>query len=266
MRNGDVSFWWHDRGGFPPRRPSLPGPAEADVCIVGAGFTGLWTAWYLKQAEPGLRVIVLEAAFAGFGASGRNGGWLTAAMPGSRERYARGPQGRAGVLDMQRQLQQTVDEVAAVCTAEGIDAYLVKGGSLSVAFTPAQHERLLETLRADRSWGLGEADVRYLDRGEVTGRINFPNARAALYTPHCARVQPGPARGRPRRGGRAGRGGDLRGDTGLRHRARPGLHGVRRCHRPPRAAGHRGVHRPTGRAAPHPAADEQLHDRDRAAR
>jgi glycine/D-amino acid oxidase-like deaminating enzyme len=190
MRNGDVSFWWQARGGFPPRRPSLPGPAEADVCIVGAGFTGLWTAWYLKQAEPGLRVIVLEAAFAGFGASGRNGGWLTAAMPGSRDRYARGPHGRAGVLDMQRQLQQTVDEVAAVCTAEGIDAHLVKGGSLSVAFTPAQHERLQETLRADRSWGLDEADVRYLDRDEIAGRIKFPNARAALYTPHCARLQP----------------------------------------------------------------------------
>ncbi len=155
MRNGDVSYWWHDRGGFPPRRPSLPGPAEADVCIVGAGFTGLWTAWYLKRAEPGLRVIVLEAAFAGFGASGRNGGWLTAALPGSRDRYARGPRGRAGVLDMQRQLQQTVDEVAAVCAAEGIDAHLVKGGSLSVAFTPAQHERLREALRADRAWGLG---------------------------------------------------------------------------------------------------------------
>ena len=200
MRNGDVSFWWHDRGGFPPRRPSLPGPAEADVCIVGAGFTGLWTAWYLKQAEPGLRVIVLEAAFAGFGASGRNGGWLTAAMPGSRDRYARGPRGRPGVLDMQRQLQQTVDEVAAVCTAEGIDADLVKGGSLSVAFTPAQYERLRETLRADRSWGLGEADVRYLDRGEVTGRINFPKACAALYTPHCARLsRPGSWPASPRR-------------------------------------------------------------------
>ena len=91
---------------------------------------------------------------------------------------------------MQRQLQQTVDEVAAVCAAEGIDAHLVKGGSLSVAFTPAQHERLQETLRADRSWGLDEADVRYLDRDEIAGRIKFPNARAALYTPHCARLQP----------------------------------------------------------------------------
>jgi len=190
VRNGDVSFWWHARGGFPPRRPSLPGPAEADVCIAGAGYTGLWTAWYLKRAEPGLRVIVLDAAFAGFGASGRNGGWLTAALPGSRDRYARGPRGRAGVLDMQRQLQQAVDEGAAVCTAEGIDAHLVKGGSLSVAFTAAQHQRLRDALRRDRAWGLDEADVRYLDRGELSGRIILPNARGALYTPQRARVQP----------------------------------------------------------------------------
>jgi glycine/D-amino acid oxidase-like deaminating enzyme len=190
MRNGDVSYWWHAGGGFAPRRPSLSGPAEADVCIVGAGFTGLWAAWYLKRAAPGLRIIVLDAAFAGFGASGRNGGWLTAALPGSRDRYARGPRGRAGVIDMQQQLQQTVDEVANVCAAEGIDAHLVKGGNLSVAFTPAQHERLRATLRTDRAWGLGEADVRYLDHRELASRILLPNARAALYTPHCARVQP----------------------------------------------------------------------------
>ncbi len=190
MRNGDVSFWWHASGGFPPRRPSLPGPADADVCIVGAGFTGLWAAWYLARAEPGLRVIVLDAAFAGFGASGRNGGWLTAALPGSRDRYADGPRGRAGVLEMERQLQQTVDEVAAFCAAEGVDADLVKGGSLSVAVTTAQHQRLQDALRRDRGWGLAEADVRYLDRRELSSRIILPNARGALFTPHCARVQP----------------------------------------------------------------------------
>ena len=136
--NGDVSFWWRARGGFPPRRPSLPGSLTADVCIVGGGYTGLWTAYYLKQAEPALRIVVLEAAFAGFGASGRNGGWLTSALPGSRERYARGPGGRDAVLDLQRQLRETVDEVARVCEAEGIDADLVKGGELAVATTPAQ--------------------------------------------------------------------------------------------------------------------------------
>lgn len=190
MRNGEVSFWWRGRGGFPARRPHLPGPAEADVCIVGAGFTGLWTAWYLKQASPDLRVVVLEAAFAGFGASGRNGGWVTAAFPGSRDHYARRPQGREGVLDMQLQLRQAVDEVASVCAAEGIDADLVKGGNLNVAVTPAQHERLSAALRAERSWGQGEDDVRYLDRDELSGRIRIAGALGGLYTPHCARVQP----------------------------------------------------------------------------
>ena len=85
MQNGEVSYWWQARG-VPPRRPSLPGGTEADVCIVGAGFTGLWTAYYLRRADPGLRVIVLEQDFAGFGASGRNGGWVTAGLPGSRSR------------------------------------------------------------------------------------------------------------------------------------------------------------------------------------
>src|ERR1019366_3281230 len=82
VRNGEVSYWWQSRG-LPARRPPLPGSAEAGVCIVGAGYTGLWTAYYLKRADPGLRVIVLEAGFAGFGASGRNGGWGTATPPGS---------------------------------------------------------------------------------------------------------------------------------------------------------------------------------------
>jgi glycine/D-amino acid oxidase-like deaminating enzyme len=190
VRNGDVSYWWHARGGFPPRRASLPGPAEADVCIAGAGFTGLWTAWYLKRADPGLRVVVLEAAFAGFGASGRNGGWVTAALPGSRERYARGPRGRAGVLDMQRQLQRTVDEIGAFCQAEGIDAHFVKGGNLNVATNAAQRERLRETVRGARNWGMEEADIRYLDPGEVEEKIFIPNGHGGAYTPHCARVQP----------------------------------------------------------------------------
>jgi glycine/D-amino acid oxidase-like deaminating enzyme len=188
-RNGDVSFWWQARG-LAPRRASLPGPAEANVCIVGAGFTGLWTAYYLKRLDPGLRVIVLEAAFAGFGASGRNGGWLTATLPGSRARYARGPRGRDGVLDLERQLQETVDEVAAVCLAEGIDADLVKGGCLTVATAPAQLERLHDDLARDRSWGASPDDMRFLDQDELAERISVADALGALYTPHCARIQP----------------------------------------------------------------------------
>ncbi len=81
-----MSFWYADIG-LPSRRAALDGDTAADVCIIGAGYTGLWTAWYLKQANPGLQVVVLEKEFAGFGASGRNGGWLTGGFAWNHARY-----------------------------------------------------------------------------------------------------------------------------------------------------------------------------------
>ncbi len=189
MHNGEVSYWWQARG-VPPRRSPLPGGAEADVCIVGAGFTGLWTAYYLKRADPGLRIVVLEANFAGFGASGRNGGWVTATLPGSRARYAAHPQGSHGVRALERQLRETIDEVARVCADEGIDAGLVKGGTLTVATSAAQDVRLRQQLERERSWGDGAEIVRYLGPGELAGRLQVTGAVGALYSPHCARVQP----------------------------------------------------------------------------
>ena len=193
MQNGEVSYWWQARG-VPPRRPSLPGGTEADVCIVGAGFTGLWTAYYLRRADPGLRVIVLEQDFAGFGASGRNGGWVTAGLPGSRSRYALSisghPRGRDGVRELERYLRETVDEVARVCAAEGIDASLVKGGTLSVATSAAQDARLRQHLEHERSWGDGPGIVQYLNKTELDDRLHVTGSVGALYYPDCARVQP----------------------------------------------------------------------------
>ena len=189
MRNGQVSYWWQARG-IPPRRPSLPGSTEADVCIVGAGYTGLWTAYYLNRADPALRIVVLEAGFAGFGASGRNGGWVTATLPGSRARYARHPQGKNGVRELERQLRATIDEVASVCAAEGIDAGLVKGGTLTVATSAAQDARLRRRLEQERAWGDDAGIVRYLEKTELADRLRLTGAVGALYSPHCARVQP----------------------------------------------------------------------------
>jgi glycine/D-amino acid oxidase-like deaminating enzyme len=189
VRNGEVSYWWQARS-LLPRRPSLPGGTDADVCIVGGGYTGLWTAYYLSRADPGLRVVVLEANFAGFGASGRNGGWVTATLPGSRARYARQPGGREGVRELERRLRETIDEVATVCADEGIDAGLVKGGTLTVATSAAQDARLRQRLEAERDWGDGPAIVRYLGKEELDGRLRVTGAVGALYYPDCARVQP----------------------------------------------------------------------------
>ena len=86
-RNGDISFWYADIGGPPKPRPPLPGDTLADVCIIGAGYTGLWSAYYLKKADPSLKIIIVEREFAGFGAAGRNGGWLTGGFAWSHDKY-----------------------------------------------------------------------------------------------------------------------------------------------------------------------------------
>ncbi|MBO0802084.1 MAG: FAD-dependent oxidoreductase [Nocardiopsaceae bacterium] len=190
MRNGDVSYWWRALGGFPARRPSLPGPEEADVCIVGGGYTGLWTAYYLKGLRPEWRVVVLEAVFAGFGASGRNGGWVTSELPGSRARYARGPRGVAGVRALEAALRDTVDEVGRVIAAESIPADFARGGRLSVATSPTQLARLRDTLRQLRERGDGEDIYAFLERDELAERIAIAGALGALYAPHSARIQP----------------------------------------------------------------------------
>ncbi len=190
MRNGEVSYWWQALGGFPARRPSLPGPLEADVCIVGGGYTGLWTAYYLAGLRPGQRIVVLEAAFAGYGASGRNGGWVTAELPGSRERYARGPRGADGVRALEAALRATVDEVGRVAAAESIACDFARGGRLSVATTPSQLARMRDGLAALREWGDGSDVCQFLTRDETTARVNLAGALGGLYAPASARVQP----------------------------------------------------------------------------
>ncbi|HEX5535518.1 MAG TPA: FAD-binding oxidoreductase [Actinomycetales bacterium] len=187
MRNGDVSHWWNQLGGPKARRDPLHGPIEVDVCIVGGGYTGLWTAYYLADAAPDLRIAVLEKEFCGFGASGRNGGWLTAALAGSRRRYAE-THGRQAVLDLQREMQRTVDEVIAAAAAESIDADIVKSGNVTVARTPAQQRRLEAMVTADNEWG--DSDHVLLTADEVAERIEVAGAVGGSFTPHCARIQP----------------------------------------------------------------------------
>jgi glycine/D-amino acid oxidase-like deaminating enzyme len=189
MRTGELGFWWRSLGGVPPRRPSLAGPIEADVAIVGAGYTGLWTAYYLKLADPSLRIVVLEAHLSGFGASGRNGGWVTGFFSGPPRAYQHSGS-HSGFLSLRRAMFETVDEVGRVLAQERIEADFVKGGQISVALNDAQARRLRERLRDARAGGLGEQDLRELDRDQLARRVRVEGARAASFSPHAARMHP----------------------------------------------------------------------------
>ncbi|TYB41558.1 NAD(P)/FAD-dependent oxidoreductase [Actinomadura chibensis] len=188
FRDGGVSHWF-EAAGRPAPGPRLPGPRDADVCVVGAGYTGLWTAYYLKRARPGLRIVVLEREFAGFGASGRNGGWVLGELAGSRERYA-ARHGRPAAIALQRAMFRAVDEVVRVAAAEGIDAGLVKGGVLYVARNAAQRARLAAMVAEARAWGWTDGDLVPLPAAERAGRLRVAGATGAAWSPHGARAQP----------------------------------------------------------------------------
>lgn len=184
--NGNVSYWFCELG-IPEPADVLEFDAEADVAIVGAGFTGLWTAYYLLRADPRLRVRVLEERFAGYGASGRNGGWLANSITGGHTAYAK-LAGAEATRAFQLALNNTVDEVIRVAEAEGIDAGIRKGGSLIVARTEAQLARRDALWEHARAWP--EEGYELLDRAAAAARVRIDGVLGALWTPHCARLDP----------------------------------------------------------------------------
>ncbi|HET7726664.1 MAG TPA: FAD-dependent oxidoreductase, partial [Candidatus Limnocylindrales bacterium] len=130
-----ISFWLETSGDDLTPRPALPGSRDADVAILGAGYSGLWTAYYLLRADPSLRVVVLEREVAGFGASGRNGGWCAPDFNISMSRLA-SLHGEDAARRIQAETYEAVDEVGRVCAAEGIDGGWHRGGELLVARGP----------------------------------------------------------------------------------------------------------------------------------
>lgn len=186
--NGGISFWYatdETAPAHPPRAP-LTGNATADVVIVGGGYTGLWTAYYLKTAAPDLRVTVLEQKFCGYGASGRNGGWLYNGIAG-RDRYA-ALHGHQAAQRLQHAMNGTVTEVIDIAAKEGIDADIHRGGVLEVARTPAQLSRLKAFHSAELAFG--ETDRELYDATDTRARIDIADAVASSWTPHGARIHP----------------------------------------------------------------------------
>jgi glycine/D-amino acid oxidase-like deaminating enzyme len=187
-----MSFWWDSIGGLRRTRDPLDGPLECDVAIVGAGYTGLWTALELRRADPSLDVVVLEREACGFGASGRNGGWLLGELAGRPSE------------SLDAAIRATVDEAIAAIEREGIDCDVVKGGTLSVAVDPVNEARLRSD-EANKSEPLMAARGTWIDADELATRVRVAGARGALFDDACARIHPAKlARGLAQAAERAG--------------------------------------------------------------
>ncbi|MGW9438098.1 NAD(P)/FAD-dependent oxidoreductase [Streptomyces sp. NPDC055607] len=178
--------FWTARLPVRRRRPALDGDTRADVAIVGGGLTGLWTAYYLKRAQPSLDVLIVEAEYTGFGGSGRNGGWLIADVAGNLNTYARA-RGHDGALRQQRAMLDTVDEVVRIIGEERLDVDLAHNGQMSFAVNEAQRRRMAEFHETATAWG---RRTRLLTAAEARDRIDVAGTLGALFDPAAAALDP----------------------------------------------------------------------------
>jgi glycine/D-amino acid oxidase-like deaminating enzyme len=183
-----VSPLWRD-GLALVDRPPLAADTDADVVIVGGGLTGLWTAWYLAERRPGWRIVVLESEAVGFGASGRNGGWCSALLPMSLDSIATA-HGRGAAHRAQVAMDATVDEVGAAAAAAGIDCHFAKGGTLQVARSELQAQRLRAEVADHHGHGFTDDDVCWLDAATASGRVGASDVHGAVFTRQCAALHP----------------------------------------------------------------------------
>jgi glycine/D-amino acid oxidase-like deaminating enzyme len=183
------SFWLETAGEELKPRSALERSGEVDVAVLGAGYSGLWTAYYLLRDSPGLRVAVVEKEIAGFGASGRNGGWCSPKFPVTpgmlEERY-----GLEAARSLLLAMYGAVDEVGRVCEEEHIDAHFYKGGALSLARGAHQLPSIQSARAAYERLGLADRNC-LLSAEETRERVKVSNVHGALYTPGSASVHPG---------------------------------------------------------------------------
>jgi glycine/D-amino acid oxidase-like deaminating enzyme len=187
MRHTAQGYWLEEAGAVEPAAP-LEHDVEADVLVVGGGYTGMWTAWHVSELEPEARVVLLEAdERCGAGPSGRNGGFcnvMWAALPNMRERW-----GSEGALAVARAAVAAVDAIEEFCEAEEVEAWFRRGGYLKVSTAAAHDESAAEALAACRE--LGEAGAaQALSSEEVLARCDSPLFRGGVLFPDAATVQP----------------------------------------------------------------------------
>jgi glycine/D-amino acid oxidase-like deaminating enzyme len=200
----NYSFWLETAGEDLTPRPALQRSAEVDIAILGGGYSGLWTAYYLLRENPALKVAIVEKEIVGFGASGRNGGWCSPKFPVTPTTLER-RYGRDATRSLLLAMFDAVREVGRVCDEENIGAQYRKGGYLSLARGAHQLAAIQGSNSEYERLGLSDR-YRLLTAGEARERVNVTNLNGALYTAECASLHParlvrGLARAMERRGG-----------------------------------------------------------------
>lgn len=183
------SYWLESSGENLEPRAMLEESKTVDIAIMGAGFSGLWTAYYLLLQNPSLNIVILEKEIAGYGASGRNGGFCSPHFPVSPavaiEKY-----GKETARKLQLAMFESVSEIGRVIQKEGIDADWVQNGSLRVALGDYGLPNLENGMKTYKSLGL-ENQFEILNKDQTNKRVRIHNAKASLLTKSAAALNPG---------------------------------------------------------------------------
>ena len=184
--------WWFEQAlaaeGNPPAAPALSGETTADVAIVGGGYTGLWTALALRERDPALRVVLLEAEICGHGPSGRNGGFLHGYWASLASLLPL--LGEADALRLCRAGETIVPAVRAFAESRGEDVWLREGGMLKVSAAPAQDSAVERSVEAATRVGRPEEAVP-LSADAVASHCASPVFRRGVLFRDGATVHPG---------------------------------------------------------------------------
>ena len=161
-------------------RNSLSSNKSVDIAIIGGGFSGLWSAYHLKQIQPSLNIAIFEKNYVGFGASGRNGGWASAEYPTSSSRLIK-EHGVQVYQNLRRSLIESIDEIGQIAKSNNWQIEYAKGGSLVFATNNAQLNRISQDL---------DNEHNFLNTVEAKQLLNVNNIKGGLFTPHCAALNP----------------------------------------------------------------------------
>ena len=169
--------------------PSLDQSHSFDVVIIGAGYSGLWSAHHLLKIDFSLSIAIIDAQQPGFGASGRNGGWCSAFSPMSLESVA-AQSSRQQAIDLQQALVDSVDEIGSYISESNIQCGWHKGGTLTFARVQPQLDRIKETISMSREFGFDESFLDFITPVQADSRVHLPQSLGASFSPHCAAIQP----------------------------------------------------------------------------